>query len=263
MSKKYVVISGGFDPIHSGHINLIQNAAELGNLLVIVNNDNFLRNKKGFIFMNNSERIRVISSIKGVDETFLSIDEDHTVRESLKYLLKKGFDIKYFANGGDRNLPEDIPEFKVCRNNNIELIFDVGGSKTQSSSKLANSLYDQMLLNEDNTNIYEKPWGFYKTFISDGDYLLKKIFINPNEEISEQSHNFRDEHWIVVAGEVEILAGDKKYTKTKNQHIFIDKKLRHKITNNHDVPAIIIEIQTGVILSESDIIRYKDKYNRK
>ncbi len=263
MKKEFIVISGGFDPIHKGHIKLIEHAAKISNVLVIVNNDHFLENKKGFIFMKEKERIKVLSSIKGVEETFLSIDKDHTVAKSLESLVKGGYNIKYFANGGDRKTEDDIPEKIICNKHNIELIFGIGGEKSQSSSSLAHSLYDQLQYNENNiNNIVKKPWGFYKTFISEGEYLLKKIFINPGEELSEQSHNHRDEHWIVVSGEVEIQTGDQSYIKKTNQHIFIDKKLKHKITNNSDLPAIIIEVQTGVVLSESDIIRYNDKYKR-
>jgi cytidyltransferase-like protein len=261
MKKEYIIISGGFDPIHSGHIDLISNASKIANVIAILNNDNFLINKKGYIFMNVDERMRIISSITGVDEVFLSIDNDHTVNKSIEY-LSKNKNIKYFGNGGDRNFIQDIPESNICKKNHIELLFNIGGEKSQSSSSLANSLYDQMLLKEKSSTIIKKPWGFYKTLISDSEYLLKKIYINPNEEISEQSHNYRDEHWVVVSGEVLVQMGKDEIKKKTNEHIFIPKKLKHKITNEADQPAIIVEVQTGVILSETDIIRYKDKYNR-
>ena len=262
MKKEYIVISGGFDPIHSGHIDLIQDASKVANVIAIVNNNNFLTDKKGFIFLDQNERLKILSKIQGVDETFLSIDKDHTVIESLKKLIDAGKNIKYFGNGGDRRTKDDIPETEICKKNNIDLIFNLGGQKSQSSSSLAVSLYDQMQKKEGVLNLVEKPWGFYKTFISEGEYLLKKIYINPGEELSEQSHNHRDEHWIIVSGKVTILSDEKMQEKEKNDHIFIGRNTKHKIINNEEQPAVIIEVQTGVILSEDDIIRYNDKYKR-
>ena len=262
MKKNYIVISGGFDPIHSGHIKLIQDASKVANVIAIVNNNNFLIKKKGFIFLDQNERLRILSSIKGVDETFLSIDEDHTVNQSIQKLLDIGKNIKYFGNGGDRKLIEDIPEGDLCQKNNIELVFDLGGEKSQSSSAIAFSLYDQIQKKDKKFNVFDKPWGYYKTFITEGEYLLKKIFINPGEELSEQSHKHRDEHWIVVSGKIDIILNNKIIKKEMNEHIFIQKNSIHKIINNYNEAAIIIEVQIGVILSEDDIIRYNDKYNR-
>ena len=262
MKKEYIVISGGFDPIHTGHLNLISDASKITNLLVIVNNNDFLLNKKGFIFLDEEERLKILSSILGVDDIFLSIDKDHTVNQSIQYLIDSGKKIKFFGNGGDRKSFIDIPESEVCKKNNIELVFNLGGEKSQSSSSIALSLYDQIQKKDKNTNFVEKPWGYYKTFISEGEYLLKKIFINPGEELSEQSHDFRDEHWIVVSGRISVLTDIKIIEKETNDHIFIKKNTKHKITNNSDEPAIIIEVQTGSILSEDDIIRYNDKYKR-
>ena len=263
MKKEYIVISGGFDPIHTGHLNLISDAARLTNLLVIVNNNEFLLNKKGFIFLDEEERLKILSSIVGVDDIFLSIDKDHTVNKSIQYLVDSGKNIKFFGNGGDRKSCKDIPEAEVCKKNNIELVFNLGGEKSQSSSSIALSLYDQIQKKDKNTNFVEKPWGYYKTFISEGEYLLKKIFINPGEELSEQSHDYRDEHWIVVSGKIAVLTDIKIIDKETNDHIFIKKNTKHKIINNSDEPAIIIEVQTGSILSEDDIIRYNDKYKRR
>ena len=262
MKKKYIAISGGFDPIHSGHLNLIDDASKIASVIAIVNNNDFLLSKKGFIFLDENERLQILSSIDGVDEIFLSIDEDHTVNKSIQYLVDSGKNIEFFGNGGDRKSLEDIPEGEVCKNNNIELVFNLGGEKSQSSSALAVSLYDQIQRKNKIANIIEKPWGYYKTFITEGEYLLKKIFVNAGEELSEQSHKYRDEHWIVVSGKVDVLANNKIIKKVMNDHIFIKKNTKHKIINRYGEPAIIIEVQTGVILSEDDIIRYNDKYNR-
>ena len=125
-----IAISGFFDPIHVGHIEYINNAKKLGDwLVVIVNNNNQCALKKGKYFMDENDRVLIVKNIKAVDEVFLSIDEDKTVCKSLK---KVNPDV--FANGGDRKNYE-IPESKVCKENNIQII-DGLGDKIRSSSDL-------------------------------------------------------------------------------------------------------------------------------
>ena len=127
---KKIAISGFFDPIHVGHIEYINNAKKLGDwLVVIVNNNNQCALKKGKYFMDEKDRVLIVKNIKAVDEVFLSIDEDKTVCKSLK---KVNPDV--FANGGDRKNYE-IPESKVCKENNIQII-DGLGDKIRSSSDL-------------------------------------------------------------------------------------------------------------------------------
>ena len=127
---KKIAISGYFDPIHVGHIEYINNAKKLGDwLVVIVNNNNQCALKKGKYFMDEKDRVLIVKNIKAVDEVFLSIDEDKTVCKSLK---KVNPDV--FANGGDRKNYE-IPESKVCVENNIQII-DGLGDKIRSSSDL-------------------------------------------------------------------------------------------------------------------------------
>lgn len=138
-----VAVSGGFDPIHIGHINLIREAKALGNrLVVIVNNDNWLKKKKGFAFMNEKERAAVLAAIRYVDEVIISNHQpdpkDMSVSENLEQLRP---DI--FANGGDRNEkdaanPESslYRDIETCRKLAIKMVFNVGGEKIQSSSEL-------------------------------------------------------------------------------------------------------------------------------
>ena len=127
---KKIAISGYFDPIHVGHIEYINNAKKLGDwLVVIVNNNNQCALKKGKYFMDEKDRVLIVKNIKAVDEVFLSIDKDKTVCKSLK---KINPDV--FANGGDRKNYE-IPESKVCKENNIQII-DGLGDKIRSSSDL-------------------------------------------------------------------------------------------------------------------------------
>ena len=130
MRKKIVAVSGGFDPIHVGHVRMIRAAATHGHVIVIANSDSWLMRKKGYVFMPWSERAEIIRNIKGVTAVFEADDDDNTVTESL---LKLKPDI--FANGGDRKT-KNTPEMEVCDELGIEMIWNVGGGKIQSSSEL-------------------------------------------------------------------------------------------------------------------------------
>lgn len=131
-----VAVSGGFDPIHPGHIRYFKAAKELGDkLVVILNNDNWLVKKKRFNFMSEKERKEVLEAIKYVDEVIITKHvkdtDDLSVSESLKSLKP---DI--FANGGDRKA-DNIPEYELCKKMGVRMVFNVGpGGKIQSSSSL-------------------------------------------------------------------------------------------------------------------------------
>lgn len=128
---KIVCVSGGFDPVHVGHIRYFKEAKKLGDkLVVILNSDNFLIKKKGYVFMPYEERKEIIENIKWVDEVFNCIDIDQSVCKSLAEIRP---DI--FAKGGDRTV-QNIPERTVCEKLGIEMVFNIGGGKTQSSSWL-------------------------------------------------------------------------------------------------------------------------------
>jgi len=131
-----VAVSGGFDPIHVGHVRMILEAATLGErVVVIANSDAWLKRKKGYVFMSFEERAEILMSIKGVDSVVEADDDDNTVCKTLQELKP---DI--FANGGDRKLGT-IPEYDLCDKLNIEMFFGVGGDdKPQSSSWLINKV---------------------------------------------------------------------------------------------------------------------------
>ena len=130
--SRTVVASGYFDPIHVGHIEYLEMAAKLGDkLIVIVNNDNQATLKKGTPFMTEGDRLKIVSSLKCVDEVFLSIDEDPTVCRSLQAVNP---DI--FAKGGDRFVDE-IPEATTCKEIGAEIV-DGLGMKIRSSSDYYN-----------------------------------------------------------------------------------------------------------------------------
>jgi len=136
MQNKTIVISGGLDPIHVGHIKMIQAAAELGNVIVVLNSDEWLKRKKGYVFMPFKERSYLLQQIKGVSEVSAVDDSDGTVCEALKRLKPD-----MFGNGGDRT-SKNTPERSVCNELNIEMIWNLGGKKIQSSSGLVNTLFN-------------------------------------------------------------------------------------------------------------------------
>ena len=145
IKKKQIIIavSGGMDPIHIGHIRLIHEAKKLGDkLVVILNNDNWLRKKKIHIFMHQKERKEILESIEGVDEVIITNHPRNPKDMSvIRELLTLKPDI--FANGGDRK-PDDVPvpEVDLCQKLGIELIYNVGGEKAQSSSELVKRIRD-------------------------------------------------------------------------------------------------------------------------
>lgn len=130
MKRIIVAVSGGFDPIHIGHVRMIQDAANYGGVIVIANSDKWLKRKKGFSFMPYEERQEILYSMKGVIDVVEAEDDDDTV---CKTLTKLKPDI--FANGGDRkNI--NTPEVDLCNKLGIKLLWNVGGEKIQSSSDL-------------------------------------------------------------------------------------------------------------------------------
>lgn len=126
-----VAVSGGFDPIHTGHIRLLENASRLGDwLVVILNSDEWLRRKKGRPFMTWAERAHILRSIRYVDQVVSVDDTDGTVCAALEKIKPD-----VFANGGDR-LKGNTPEDDLCDHLGIKPEYSVGGSKIQSSSEL-------------------------------------------------------------------------------------------------------------------------------
>lgn len=137
---KTVIVSGYFNPLHGGHLNLFEAAREYGDrLVVIVNNDTQQMLKKGKIILDENNRMRLIEALEVVNEAFLSVDQDPTVVESLQ-VVADSFkeDELIFCNGGDRNTTNEIPETEVCRRNNIKMIFEVGDKEKFDSSTRIN-----------------------------------------------------------------------------------------------------------------------------
>tara|TARA_R100001377_G_scaffold36903_3_gene20538 strand:+ start:2363 stop:2812 length:450 start_codon:yes stop_codon:yes gene_type:complete len=141
MMDRIVVVSGYFNPIHIGHLDYLEEAKKLGEvLIVIVNNDEQVKIKGSTPFMCLEDRLRIVNALDCVSQAVPSLDQNSSVAETLdilhtKHSLEWHFDRMIFANGGDRKV-DDIPEYEVCKKRGITMEFNVGGGKTQSSSTL-------------------------------------------------------------------------------------------------------------------------------
>ena len=140
--KTVVVVSGYFNPIHIGHIRLLEAASELGDhLVVVVNNDRQQLLKKGKVIMSEDERREVVAAIRYVDDAVIALDDDPTIIRTLDQVAREHTDDQIiFANGGDRQSSRDIPEASVCQRHGIELRFAVGGNEKLNSSSNINQI---------------------------------------------------------------------------------------------------------------------------
>lgn len=134
INRPVIAVSGGFDPIHVGHIRYIKEAALRGDVVVILNSDSWLNRKKGYAFMPWDQRAEILREIKGVKDVVMAKDDDGTVCETLKNLLPR-----FFAKGGDRT-KDNTPEKRICKSLGIEIIWGCGGGKIASSSELVNAI---------------------------------------------------------------------------------------------------------------------------
>lgn len=131
--RKTVMVSGGFDPVHVGHIRMIREAAQHGDVIVIANSDSWLHRKKGYVFMDFEKRSEILSALKGVIIVDSVDDSDGTVCEAIRRHAPT-----YFANGGDRGRT-NTPEQDVCEELGVELLWGIGGDyKADASSNLVN-----------------------------------------------------------------------------------------------------------------------------
>ena len=247
---KKVAISGYFNPIHSGHIDYIREAKALGtHLTVILNTDHQVEAKGSVPFMDLEERAYILNAMADVDEVVPAVDKDKTVCKTLEYLKP---DI--FANGGDR-FADNIPEKKLCDKLGIEMVFNVGGKKAQSSSNLIRRALE-------NTLTEYRPWGYF-TILGEGhEYKVKKLLVHPGKRLSLQSHKYREEDWMCVTGHGKATVDGKEYDLRHGKRVSIPLGAKHRLENVGEEDFTIVEVQTGKYLGEDDIVRYEDDFDR-
>lgn len=256
---KIIIVSGGFDPIHSGHIAYFDAASKLGDkLIVALNSDEWLIKKKGKFFMPFKERKCVIENLKSVDNVIDFKDDESGSAINALVKIKKMYpdDDITFANGGDRN-QENIPEMSL---DGINFIFGVGGDdKKNSSSWILKKwqYYDE-----------ERIWGKFYNLFEDEDVKVKELIVAPGKGMSFQKHYKRNEIWLVSKGSCIVNYSEDNPNVKKNiqlnkfDHYIVLVGHWHQITNPFDDFCHIIEIQYGEECIEEDIERteyYKEK----
>lgn len=253
MINKVVLVTGGFDPLHKGHINYINSARSLGDMLIVgVNSDAWLTRKKGRPFMPSTDRIPIIQNLKAVDHCFLFDDNDDSAIEAInnaKFLYPNSLII--VANGGDRTAG-NIPELNHFKNDpTVEFRFGVGGTEKQNSSS--------WLLEEWLAPKTKRPWGYYRVLHDVDTTKVKELTVDPGKSLSMQRHFCRQELWHIAQGQCRVEFEDEATTWFKDLHkhdeYVVPQERWHKITNPFSEPCHIIEIQFGIGCDEVDIER--------
>jgi cytidyltransferase-like protein len=248
-----VLVTGGFDPLHSGHIEYFKAAKELGDHLVVgVNSDEWLTRKKGRPFMSFDERCAIIKELSVVDEVIGFNDIDDTANHAIFQLQSTtGSSTKIiFANGGDRT-KSNIPEMQYT---NVEFVFGVGGENKANSSS--------WILDEWKTQKTERDWGYWRVLDHKPEqgYKVKELVIYPGKSLSDQKHFLRSEQWTVLEGTVKM---DTEWNNVQSciileQHsrpFEIGKEVWHRASNPGAENTHILEVQWGEQCVEEDIER--------
>jgi cytidyltransferase-like protein len=253
---KVVLVTGGFDPLHSGHIEYFKEAKKLGNNLIVgVNSDDWLTRKKGRPFMPFNERMSIIKELSCVDKVIGFNDEDDSACHAIFHTLSTHADIKLiFANGGDRT-NTTTPEYATYGDMPyVDFAFGVGGENKANSSS--------WILDEWKTHKTDRQWGYWRVLDHKPEkgYKVKELVIYPGKALSDQKHFKRSEQWIVLEGEVQM---DTEYNNTKDSLLLkphttpyeIGVEVWHKPSNLGTENAHILEIQWGSECIEEDIER--------
>ena len=248
-----VLVNGGFDPLHSGHISYFKAARTLGDMLIVgLNSDEWLERKKGRAFMPWNERLCIINNLSMVDEVYTFDDSDGSARHFIQQVRAHYPDSRIiFANGGDRT-EKNIPEMDVV-DSNIEFVFGVGGTDKRNSSS--------WILDEWKSPKTERPWGYYRVLHDVPGTKVKELTVMPGQTLSLQRHRHRHELWHVTSGrclvEQRMPGGYSLPTveMTAHSQLVIPKNDWHRLYNPFDVPCTVVEIQYGEKCQEEDIER--------
>jgi cytidyltransferase-like protein len=249
---KIIIVSGGFDPIHSGHIAYFKAARKLGDKLVVaLNSDAWLINKKGRFFMPFKERKTIVENLSSVDSIIDFQDDDIGSAINALVKIKEMYpdDEIAFANGGDRN-KENIPEMTVS---GIEFLFSVGGDDKKNSSSWI--LKKWQYYQED------RLWGEFYNLFEEEKVKVKELIVHPGKGMSFQRHFKRNEIWMISKGSC-VVNYSKNDPDNKQSiqldtfdHYLVPLGQWHQITNPYAEVCHIIEIQYGEACIEEDIER--------
>lgn len=255
--KTIVLVTGGFDPLHSGHIAYFQAAKAMGDILIVgINSDAWLKRKKGRSFMPLDERGAIISQLLMVDKV-VGFEDDYDADDScvkfIKDMREYNPDAKIvFANGGDRVVGSSIEEKAGLEK--IAFAFGVGGENKKNSSS--------WILKDWQAPKIEREWGHYRELYQGDGFAVKELVINPHSSLSMQRHNHRSETWNLVSGKAHLLTSARTHPEdpliqklVPANPIDIPSGVWHKGVNNSDEPAHIVEVWKGDNLTEDDIER--------
>lgn len=251
--KNIVLVTGGFDPLHSGHIAYLQSARTLGDILVVgVNSDAWLERKKNQAFMPLRERTEIVRNIQGVDYVIDFDDSDGSAKKAIR-MVRQSYpqDRIIFANGGDRT-DANIPEMTVV-DHNLEFQFGVGGKHKRNSSS--------WILQEWKAPKTQRPWGYYRVLHAAPGVKVKELTVEPGAALSMQRHQGRAEFWLVSSGEATVYtlnaATDAELQGRYQQHQYLHIATHewHQLVNEGSSALTIVEIQYGDRCEESDIER--------
>ena len=252
---KVILVTGGFDPVHSGHIEYFKEARKLGDKLVVgLNSDEWLTRKKGRPFMPFSERASIIQELSCVDQVLGFNDNDDTACNAIFQLLStRSNEWKLtFANGGDRT-NTTTPEYTMYGDHpNVEFAFGVGGKNKKNSSSWILKNWSQPTV--------ERAWGRYTVLDKKDGWQVKELTFYKDQALSDQRHFKRSEHWHVVEGVINMYLEDKSGHKTSHllvpgDSIDIPLGYWHKAINIDNKNAKVIEVWMGKELTENDIER--------
>jgi cytidyltransferase-like protein len=250
-----VLVTGGFDPLHSGHIEYFKEAKTLGTKLIVgVNSDEWLTRKKGRPFMPFKERCAIIKELSVVDKVIGFDDSDDSACQAIFHTMSTNTGKIIFANGGDRT-NTTTPEYTTYGDHpQVEFAFGVGGKNKANSSS--------WILDEWKTQKTERDWGYWRVLDDKPEkgYKVKELVIYPGKALSDQKHFKRSEQWIVLEGEVDMVSewqsNVNRVLITPNRSPYeIGIEVWHKPSNPGKENAHILEIQWGSECIEEDIER--------
>jgi cytidyltransferase-like protein len=244
---KIVLVTGGFDPIHSGHIAYFKAAKTLGDMLIVgLNSDEWLARKKGQAFMPWNERLCIVNNLSMVDEVYTFDDDDGSAKHFIQQVRAHYPDAELiFANGGDRT-KENIPEIDVA-DTNTTFAFGVGGSNKANSSS--------WILQEWKAPKTERTWGYYRVLHEAPGMKVKELTVEPGQSLSMQRHAKRREYWVVEEGECKVEREFAALFLRTHETIDIPVGSWHQLSNPFEKPCRIVEIQYGEACEETDIER--------